>query len=90
VTRRPSRGSAVLGIDVPGPGTLALSGEGLRRASKAVPGAGVFRLAARPSASTRRELRNQGSSRVQAAISFTPSGGSASLKVRQLVLRLRG
>jgi V8-like Glu-specific endopeptidase len=90
VTRRPSRGSAVLGIEVSGPGTLALSGEGLRRAAKPVPGAGIFRLAARPAASTRHELRSQGSSRVQATIAFTPSGGSASLKVRQLVLRLRG
>jgi V8-like Glu-specific endopeptidase len=88
--RKPSRGSAVLSLEVPGPGQLTLSGAGLRRATKSVPAAGVFRLAVRPSGSARRELRASGSIRVQANIAYAPSGGSAASKSRSLVLRLRG
>jgi hypothetical protein len=87
---RPSRGSAVLSVEVPGPGQLTLRGVGLRRVSRSEPAAGVYRLPVRPNGASRRELRASGSIRVQANVAYVPSGGSAAVRSRNLVLRLSG
>jgi hypothetical protein len=69
------RGTAMLIVEVPGAGKLALSGRNLRGATK-YPGAeGKTRLPVKPKGKARRKLRRTGHARVRARVTFTPTGG---------------
>jgi V8-like Glu-specific endopeptidase len=86
LSRNRRRGTAVLQVSVPGPGTLALRGHGLRSVSKAIQQAGTVRLSVRARGSLLSRLRNIGRALAHAKITYTPSGGSATSKSRSVVL----
>lgn len=90
VSRNRRRGIAVLHVKVPGPGTLKLSGKGLRTVIKSSDGAGILRLAVRVGGGARQRLSNAGTVRVGVTIAYTPTGGSANTKTRGVTLVRRG
>jgi YVTN family beta-propeller protein len=78
-------GTATLTVSVPGPGTLALSGNGVvkqrtapksARAERKVSQAGTVKLKIRARGKAKRKLRHRGRAKVKFLVSFTPSGGS--------------
>ena len=86
LTRNRQRGFAVLSVEVPGPGRITLSGEGLRSVGKQPPAAGIVRLAVQASGDARRTLRESGRVRLEATIAYVPTGGSAARKTREVTL----
>ena len=90
LTRNRQRGFAIFSVEIPGPGRLTLSGDGLRRVTKRPSRAGIARLAVRARGAARRDLRAAGRLRVEATLAYTPSGGSVKRKVRSLTLIRHG
>ncbi|MEK6251562.1 MAG: hypothetical protein AABM43_06390 [Actinomycetota bacterium] len=86
MTRNRQRGVATLWVKVPGAGTLNLSGHGLRTVIKEPGGKGTVGLPVRAKGSTLATLRDAGRVLVQARIAYTPTGGDANRKFRDLVL----
>jgi virginiamycin B lyase len=90
------KGTATLPVTVPGPGTLVLSGKGLKqqrprqsagaRVSKAVSAAGTVKLRVVPKGRTKRKLRRTGRAKVRPTITFTPTGGSAAAQRKTIKL----
>lgn len=86
VKKNKSKGTAVLTVDVPGPGELSLGGTGVKpqRAggatiSKDVTAAGKVKLKVKAKGSKKVKLLNTGKVKVKAKVTFTPSKGSADL-----------
>jgi hypothetical protein len=86
VKRDEDRGTATLRIDLPGPGRLALSGEGIKRVSEEAAAAGTEKLRIRPKRKVKRRLRNRGRAKVTAEVTFKPDGGSPSTKTKRVKL----
>jgi hypothetical protein len=68
-------GTATLTVSVPGPGRLALSGEGIVGRAQNV-AAGQVKLVVAPAGALRRRLRKAGAAKVTAKVTFTPVGGA--------------
>jgi dipeptidyl aminopeptidase/acylaminoacyl peptidase len=79
-------GAATLTLTVLGPGTATIAGKAIRSAGAAAKRAGKLRLAVRLKPAAKRSLRQNGKLRVQATVTFTPTGGSRSAKT--VTLRL--
>jgi hypothetical protein len=85
VGRNKHRGTATLAIDIPGPGTLALTGKGVKTqrtardaaASMAVTAAGTVNLPIKPKAKVKKRLRKRHKAKVNVGVTFTPSGDPA-------------
>jgi hypothetical protein len=75
LTRDSRNGTAVLEVDVPGTGTLALVGNGLRKVTRTGLHAGWVKLAITPTARTRKRLDKTGRVELRAKIRFSPSTG---------------
>jgi hypothetical protein len=81
-TRNKNRGTAKLVVGVPGPGTLALTGKGVKAqrpardavASKAVTAAGKVSLAIRPKGKVKQKLNDTGKAKVRVKVTYTPTG----------------
>jgi V8-like Glu-specific endopeptidase len=86
LTRNRQRGFAIFSVEVPGPGRLTLSGDGLRTVTKQPSAAGIVKLAVRASGAARRVLRTNGRLHVEATLTYVPSGGQVKRKVRSLTL----
>lgn len=77
-THNKRAGTAVLAVELPGPGTLRLSGSGLlARGPLAVPAAGEDRLGIRATGKQKRRLRRTGNVNLTATVTFTPAGQAA-------------
>lgn len=84
VKKRKNKGIALLTVDVPGPGTLALTGAGIKAqrssggamASKAVAAAGPVTLRVKAKGAKKAKLNDKGSVKVKAKVSYTPTGGT--------------
>ncbi len=82
VKKNKNKGIAVLSVNVPGPGTLKLTGAGLKRqrslggatASKHVPAAGRVKLKVKAKGRKKRKLLHRGRVKVKAKVTYTPSG----------------
>ena len=82
--RNKHNGTATLAVGVPGPGTLDLTGEGIKTqragggavASRAVTGAGVVNLLIRPRRDTKKRLNKTGKAKVKVSVAYTPTGGT--------------
>lgn len=70
------RGTALLAVSVPGPGSLALSGKGVRGQRLHVPGQTSVNLPVALGGKARKKLVKTGKARVTVTVAFTPDGGT--------------
>jgi hypothetical protein len=87
VSRLKARGTAIVPVSVPGPGTLLLSGKGIVTQSKAAVAAGTVRLLVTAKGSTERRLNRTGGAEVKVTVTFTPTDGLPNREARGLGLR---
>jgi hypothetical protein len=92
-TRNKNKGNASLAVTVPGPGTLALSGEGIKAqkaggpvAVHSVNAAGTVKLAVKAKGKKRKKLNSTGKVKVTAKITYTPTGGEAATRSTKVKL----
>jgi hypothetical protein len=97
VGRNKRKGTATLTVeDVPNPGELVASGEGVKGASaagavvaKTVTAPGDVKLIIRAKGKKKRKLNETGKVKVMATITFTPTGGDPNAQSRKLKLKKR-
>ncbi len=89
VTRNKKRGTATLTGTFPGPGSVTLTGKGLKGAGTAipVPGKGDVVLPIKPAGSKRATLFDTGKVTLNVSASYTPTGGSAGTAATKVKLR---
>jgi hypothetical protein len=96
VKRHPKKGTATIVVTVPGPGSLALSGKGLRArqasgggplAAKTVLAAGTVTLRVKAKGRKRARLEEAGHVKLRASITYTPTGGSPETQEQKVKLR---
>jgi hypothetical protein len=100
----PSKGTAAVTVDVPGPGRLTLVDTAkvarpassaavkaltVARISRTVSRAGSVQLLIRPSRAANKLLRKRGSLKTLARLTFAPVGGSTTSLVRSITLRAK-
>ena len=85
VTRNKKKGTATVDVNVPNPGQLALSGNGVK-SQQASPGApGEIELLIRATGKKKKKLNRKGKVKINPTITYTPTGGdpsSQSIKVK--------
>jgi hypothetical protein len=82
------KGTATLEVNVPNPGGLVLSGNGVKRVSGvAATAPGIVRLPIRAKGRKREKLNETSRVRVRADITYTPTGGDPSTQSRKLKLK---
>jgi hypothetical protein len=79
------RGTARLSVKLPGPGTLALAGEGLAAKRQRV-AAGQLMLLIKAKGKFSRLLSRVGKVKLRARVTFTPTGGDPNTQVRTIGL----
>jgi hypothetical protein len=94
--RNKAKGTAVLFVSVPGPGTIALTGKGVvgesssgrtgAAASKQVAAAGQVKLQIKAKGKARRKLNRVGKANVTIKVTYTPAGGLANTKAKKIKL----
>jgi hypothetical protein len=92
--RNKRRGTAILTVILPGPGTVSLAGKGVaaghgRRpaaASKAVGAAGPVKLPIRARGKAKRRLRRRGKVKLRVKVTYTPTGGSPNTRAKSVKL----
>ena len=91
------KGTATLAAVVPGPGTLTLTGKGVKKqrarggatASKNVPGAGLVNLLVKAKGKAKKKLNKTGKAKVKVKVTYTPSGdapGAPNVKTKRVKL----
>jgi hypothetical protein len=89
--RLKAKGTATLAVNIPGPGTLALAGKGLRvRKARQVAGPGRASLLLAAKGKWKRALMRKGSVKLHAKITFVPNGGDPMTVVRKAKLVKKG
>jgi hypothetical protein len=83
--RNTKRGIATLAVNVPGPGTVRLSGKGLARQG-AVSSAARVKLRVKAKGKKRRKLNTSGKVKVNAEVTYTPTGGLPNTQPRRIKL----
>jgi hypothetical protein len=86
-------GTATITVDVPGPGTVGLTGKGVKTeriagavASKTVSQAGAVKLLVKPKGKTKHKLAKTGKAKVKVNVTYTPSGGNAAAQSERVKL----
>ena len=87
-------GTATLAVVVPGPGTLSLTGKGVKAqrsareatASKAVSTAGLVNLLIKPKGKAKKKLKKTGRAKVKVKVTYTPTGGTAASQSKKIKL----
>jgi hypothetical protein len=96
--RNTKKGTATLAVSVPGPGSLDLTGKGVkaqrtgavaRLPAKAVTAAGTVKLKIVPKGKTKKKLSKSGSAKVKLTVTFTPTGGAAASQKKTVKLKKR-
>jgi DNA-binding beta-propeller fold protein YncE len=82
-----SNGSAVLYVQIPGPGKVNLNGRGFRRLVRRAHRATRVRLPVKPKVRLRQFLEQHGKGRIRVAVTFTPTGGIPRTREKVIVLR---
>jgi hypothetical protein len=95
--RNRTTGTAILPVNVPGPGTLALSGDDVKtqrpqrkapaQTATAVTTAGIVNLKIAAKGASRAKLRRRGKLKVQVTITYTPTGGSVNAQTKTIKLK---
>jgi hypothetical protein len=93
ITRNKKKGTANVTLDIPNPGELAASGNGLKASSagqavisKSV-GAGQAQLVIKATGKKKRKLNETGKVKLNVAINYTPTGGSPSTQSVKVKLK---
>ena len=81
-----AKGKAKLPVTVNGPGTVTLTGDGLRKVAKAPQSARELKLAIKPKRSLKRSLKQKGSTTVAIEVTFDPDEGKTIVKSRKVRL----
>jgi DNA-binding beta-propeller fold protein YncE len=84
-----SRGTARLGVKVPGPGRLRLRGKGVKSVQRQPEAAGIISLPIRPRYRTGRVLDLEGKARVRVRVTYVPTNGGPHTKTKRIELRKR-
>jgi hypothetical protein len=84
-----SRGTASLGVKVPGPGELRLRGKGVMSVQRHPEAASIISLPIRPRYGTRRVLDLEGKARVWVRVTYVPTNGGPHTKTKRIELRKR-
>jgi hypothetical protein len=84
--RNKKKGTATLTVNVPGRGTITLSGDGIQTVTQRTDEAGNVTLTIKPNRRTRRKLNRRGRAKITIEATFTPRGGSP--KTQPLSFRL--
>ena len=80
------KGTAMLSVTVQAPGSLVLSGKGVKRITKIVPAAGTIGLPVKTTGAAKRKLGKSGKAKVKAQITFTPTGGVSKTEFEKVKL----
>ena len=86
-TRNKKKGIAFITATVPNPGGVTLSGKGLKTITATVAGPSGVKLKIKAKGNKQRTLDETGKVKVAPAITYTPSGGSASTQSSTLKLK---
>jgi hypothetical protein len=90
-TRNKKKGTATLTVDVPNPGELTASGNGVKAASTAVTsksvGPGSAQLLIKAKGKKRKKLNRTGNVKLAPSITYAPTGGSSTTQSTQLKLK---
>ncbi len=86
VTRNKHHGTAVIDVDVSGPGVLELAGEGVDPASDTVTAAGREKLTIKATGKAKQKLSQTGRATIKLEFTYTATGGAPAAKTRQVVL----
>jgi len=86
LTRNARGGTATLAVEVPGPGTVSLTGKGLVGRQRTASRAGSVRLRIVAKGSFGRELNHAGQAKLRARIAFTPTDGDPKTLTRTIKL----
>ncbi len=87
--RNKEKGTASLIVEVPGAGSLSLSGKGLKKAARTAGAAGEVKLPVKAKGKKGTKLNQAGKVKVKAEVTFTPTAGTANSKTRAVKLRKR-
>jgi hypothetical protein len=98
--RNKAKGTAKLPVQVPGPGTLSLTGKGVKaqranggaRASKVVKAAGTVKLTIKAKGAKKAKLKAAGKVKVKVKVTYTPTGevpGIAKIETKRVRLIAR-
>ena len=97
VKRNKKKGTATLEVNVPGAGTLDLTGKGVKTQrpaisppyarTKPVAAAGTVKLAVKPTGKKKKKLKRRGKVKVKANVTFTPTGGTAANQTKSIKLK---
>jgi hypothetical protein len=89
----PNTGTARLAVAVPGPGTLAISGPGVRAAgatmARSVRAAGTTRLLLGASGRKQRTLNRTGTVTIRPRVTYTPTSGTPRTRSKNIRLGKR-
>lgn len=80
------KGTAKLFVNVPGSGVLELGGRKLKPMTQATTG-GTAKLMIKPKGRARKALKRKGKVKVQATVTFTPTGGDANSQPKMIRLK---
>jgi subtilisin-like proprotein convertase family protein len=81
------KGTARIPVTVGDAGNLTLSGKGLKSKSVAVGASGIVNLVVKPKGKTAKTLKSNGTAKVKAKITFTPTGGASNTTTKKLKLK---
>ena len=89
-TLNKKKGTATVPVTVPGAGTLAVSGKGVKTrftAGSATVAAGTSNVVIKPKGNTKKKLNSRGKAKVKLSITYTPTGLSAATQQDKLKLK---
>jgi Tol biopolymer transport system component len=82
------KGTATIAVSVPGAGSLALTGKGVKKASATVKAAGKLGLTIKAVAKAKKKLSETGKVKLSLKITFQPAGGLAATRTTKATLKL--
>lgn len=89
VQKNRKNGSAVLYVQVPGPGRVILRGRGVRHLARGAPRAKLVRLPVKPKIPLKRFLKQHGKGRIRVEVTFSPLGNVPRTLEKVIVLKRR-
>jgi len=82
------KGTAVIAVSVPGAGSLALTGKGVKKANAVAKVAGKLGLTIKAVGKAKEKLSETGKVKLTLKITFQPAGGSAATQATKVTLKL--
>lgn len=80
VLRNKKAGTALVEVEVSGPGKLGLAGEGVKPLSSEVTARGLVKIAVKAAGTAKKALQSNGQAKVKPVFTFTPAGGTAAVR----------